>query len=102
MTPSAGWDWIAPLVGIVTVTRLIVGRRRRSVQRDGCLNQSRCGGRRPRSLAGSSVGVAPCRLGGDSSDPTTTYLAAIAVVGRVAALVPLGNWLHSGDPEPRL
>jgi hypothetical protein len=29
MIHSAGWDWIAPLLGIVAVGSLIVGRRRR-------------------------------------------------------------------------
>jgi hypothetical protein len=29
MTHSAGWDWIAPLLGIVAMVSLIVGRRQR-------------------------------------------------------------------------
>jgi len=106
MTHSAAWDWVAPLLGIVALVSLIVGR-----------------GRRP-GVAGSGVGamVASISLAGAATAAlghwldlrsgslvfagsvihpalAVAYFAAIAIAGMVAALVLLGSWLHPGDPD---
>ncbi len=108
MTHSAGWDWIAPFSGIVTVVSLIVARRQRpgvgasafsamvasisfavaAVAALGHWLDLRSGSL---SVAGSVIHPAPA----------VVYFAAIAIVGTAAALLLLGSWLHQGDAESR-
>ena len=109
MTHSAGWDWIALLLGIIALVSHIVGRR----QRPGV-----AGAVFSTTIASISLAVAGAAalghwldlMSGSLSEarwviypaPAVGYFAAIAIVGTVAALVLLGSWLHPGDAEPRL
>lgn len=103
-THSAGWDWIAPLAGIVAVASLFAGR-----------------GQRPR-IAGAVVGAAVAAIFFGSATaaalghwldlmsgsldmmgwttypaPAVVYFAAIAVAGMILSLILLGHWLRPGD-----
>ena len=107
-THSAGWDWIAPLLGIVAVISLIVGRR----QRPGV-----AGAVFSATIASIGLAVAGAAALGHWLDlrsewlsiarsvihpaPAVAYFAAIAIVGLVAALVLLGSWLHPSGDDPR-
>src|SRR5215211_1629987 len=109
MIHSAGWDWIAPLLGIVALVSLVVGRRRRP---------SVAGAIFSALIASITFAVASAAALGHWLDlmsgslavarwviypaPAVGYFAAIAIVGPVAALVLLGSWLHADDTEPRL
>ena len=108
MTHSAGWDWIAPLLGVVALVSLIVGRR----QRPGVAGAVFSAAIASISLAGAgaaAVGHWLDLMSGSLREarwviypaPAVAYFAAIAMVGLVAALVLLGNWLHQGDAEPQ-
>jgi hypothetical protein len=108
MTHSAGWDWIAPLLGIVALVSLIVGRRRRP----GVAGAGFSAIVASVSFAGASAAALGHWLdlmSGSLAEarwviypaPAVACIAAIAMVGMVAALVLLGSWLHYGDVEPR-
>jgi hypothetical protein len=108
MTHSAGWDWIAPLLGIVALVSLIIGRQRRPGVAAAVFSAS---------VASISLAVTAAAALGHWLDlrsgslslprwvnhpaPAVAYFAAIAVVGMVAALVLLGSWLHQGAAESR-
>ncbi len=103
-THSAGWDWIAPIAGIVAVVGLFAGR-----------------GQRPRvagavtgaAIASLSLGIAAAAALGHWLDlmsgsldemgwttspaPAVAYFAAIAAAGMAASLILLGCWLRPGD-----
>jgi len=109
MTHSAGCDWIAPLLGIVALVSLIVGRR----QRPGLSGAAFSAVIASISLAGAAAAALGhwLDLRSGSLDyarsvihpaPAVAYFAAIAIVGMAAALVLLGSWLHHGgaDPQP--
>ena len=109
-THSAGWDWIALLLGIVALVSLIVGRRQRPAVAGAVFGAM---------IASISLAVAGAAALGHWLDlmsgslnlneprwvihpaPAVGYFAAIAIVGMVATLVLLGSWLHPGDAEPR-
>ncbi len=106
MTHSAGWDWIAPLLGIVALVSLIVGRRRRLGVVASVLSTM---------VASISLAVAGVAALGHWLDlrsgslsvagsvihpaPALAYSAAIAIVGMVAALVLLCSWLQQANAE---
>ena len=108
MTHSAGWDWIAPVLGIVAVVSLIAGSRLRPGVAGAVLGAV---------VAAISFAVAAAAALGHWLDlmsgsldearwvispaPAVAYFAAIAFAGMVATLVLLGSWLHRGDAEPR-
>jgi len=108
MTHSAGWDWIALLLGIVAIVSLIAGRRLRTGVAGAVLSAV---------VAAICFAVAAAAALGHWLDlmsgsldearwviypaPAVAYFAAIAAVGMVAALVRLGSWLHPGAAEPR-
>jgi hypothetical protein len=108
MIHSAGWNWIAPLLGIAALTSLIAGRRRRRGAAAAVFSAA---------VASISLAVAAAAALGHWLDlmsrslnlarwaihpaPAVAYFAAIAIVGMAAALVLLGSWLHRGDAEPR-
>jgi hypothetical protein len=108
MTHSAGWDWVAPLLGIVAMVSLIVGSRQRPGVAGAVVSAM---------VASISLAVAAAAALGHWLDlrsgtlsiarsvihpaPAVAYFAAIAIVGMVAALVLLGSWLHPGGDDPR-
>jgi hypothetical protein len=105
---SAGWDWIALLLGIVAIIALIAGSRLRPGVAGAVLSAV---------VAAISFAVAAAAALGHWLDlmsgsldearwvispaPAVAYVAAIAFAGMVATLVLLGSWLHPGDAEPR-
>jgi len=106
-THSAGWDWIALLLGIVALVSLILGRRQR-------LRLAAVFGAMVASVSFAVAGAAALGhwldlMSGSLNDarwvihpaPAVGYFAAIAIVGMVATLVLLGSWLHDGNAEPR-
>ena len=108
MTHSAGWDWIALLLGIVALVSLIVGRR----LRPGIAGAVFSAMIASISLAGAAAAALGHWLDLMSGSlnyarwvihpaPAVAYFAAIATVGMVAALVLMGSWLHAGHTEPR-
>jgi putative copper export protein len=108
MTHSAGWDWIAPLLGIVALVSLIVGRRRRP-DVAGAVFSATIASISFAGAAAAALGHWLDLMSGSLREarwviypaPAVGYFAAIAIVGMVAALVLLGSWLHQGDAEPR-
>jgi hypothetical protein len=106
MTHSAGWDWIAPLLGIVALVSLIVGRRRRLGVVASVLSTMVASISLAASAAAALGHWLDLRSGSLSvarsvihPAPAVAYFAAIAIVGTVAALVLLGSWLHQDDAE---
>ncbi len=108
MTHSAGWDWIALLLGIAALVSLILGRRRRPGVAGAVFTATLAS----ISLAGAAAAALGHWLDLKSGSlslarsvirpaPAVAYFAAIAIVGMVAALVLLGSWLHHGNAEPR-
>jgi hypothetical protein len=107
-THSAGWDWIALLLGIVALVSLILGRWQRPGVGGAVVGAT---------IASSSFAVAGAAalghwldlMSGSLDDarwvihpaPAVAYFAAISIFGMVAALVLLGSWLHPGDAAPR-
>jgi hypothetical protein len=108
MTHSAGWDWIAPLLGIVAMVSLIVGRRQRPGFAGAVVSAM---------VASISLGLAGAAALGHWLDlragslavarsvmhpaPAVGYFAAIAIIGMVAALLFLRSRLHRGEVVPR-
>jgi hypothetical protein len=106
MTHSAGWDWGAPLLGIVALVSLILGRAWRPGAAGAVFGAL---------VASISLAVAGAAALGHWLDlrsgsldyagtvihpaPAVAYFAAIAIAGMVAALVLLGSWLHLGNPH---
>ena len=106
MTHSAGWDWGAPLLGIVALVSLIFGRARRPGVA-GAVFAALVTSIRLAGAGGAALGHW-LDLRSGSLDyagtvihpaPAVAYFAAIAIAGMVAALVLLGSWLHPGDPD---
>jgi hypothetical protein len=108
MTHSAGWDWIALLLGVVAVLSLIVGSQQRPGITGAVLSAIVA------SISFAVAGAAALGhwldlMSGSLSEarwvinpaPAVGYFAAIAIVGMVAALVLLGSWLHPGHGDSR-
>lgn len=103
-THSAGWDWIAPIMGIVALAGLTIGRW----PRPGIIRPSVCV-----AIASLCLGVATAAALGRWLDlqsgalaygpwtihpaPAVAYFAGIAAVGMVASLVPLGRWRQPAE-----
>ena len=106
MTHSAGWDWVAPLAGIVASLSLVAGR----LIRPGVF-----GAVLAAAIAAAAFALTAAAAGGHWVDlmvgsleierwtlyPSSgvSFHAVTAIVGLACTLVLLGSWLRPGDSE---
>jgi hypothetical protein len=106
MTHSAGWDWVAPLAGIVALSGLTAGR----LLRPGIVGPVIAAAATAiafASAAGAAAGHWADLLRGAleieqmtiEPAPAVPFFAVTASVGTVVTLVLLGAWLRPGESE---
>jgi hypothetical protein len=109
MTHSAGWDWVAPVMGIVAFVNLLIGQW----LRPGVIRPSICA-----VITVFCFGVAAVvalghwldlrsgtlDIGGATTHPApgVGYFGGIGVVGMVASVALLGIWLRKPSPPAPL
>jgi hypothetical protein len=106
MRHSAGWDWIAPLAGVVAIASLAVGAHARPRIAGPVFAASFAAiafGGATIAAAGhwGSIIIGALEIEGWHlyPAPSVSFFAVIASAGTVVTLILLGTWLRQGQDE---